>query len=53
MVKCSWSDSQSSSRDHDHVLMYSYIETAEAENTTSATRRGHVNRKFSVIYGIF
>ncbi len=37
LLICSWSDSQSSSRDYVHVFMYSFIEKAEAENT-SVTR---------------
>ncbi len=34
-VKCSWSNSQSSSGDVVHVLMSSFSETADAENATS------------------
>ncbi len=34
-IKCSRSDSQSSSRDDVYVFMHSYIEVAEAENTGS------------------
>ncbi len=37
MVKCLLRDSQSSSRNYDRVFMYSYIETAEAENTERAS----------------
>ncbi len=38
MVKCSKSDSQSSSGDVVHVFMSSFSETADAEITTSVTR---------------
>ncbi len=37
-VKCSWSDSPSSSGDVVHVFMSSFSETADAENTASSTR---------------
>ncbi len=37
-VKCSWSDSPSSSGDVVHVFMSSFSETADAENTASFTR---------------
>ncbi len=37
-VKCSWSDSLSSSGDVVHVFMSSFSETADAENTASSTR---------------
>ncbi len=37
-VKCSWSDSQGSSRDYVYVFMYTCIEAAEAENTISIAR---------------
>ncbi len=38
MVKCSSSDSPSSSGDVVHVFMSSFSETADAENTASITR---------------